>query len=163
MHEKFGQSKVVIVADYKGLDVAAINDLRGKLREAKVEFKVVKNTLLQKASQDTDAALIKDSFKGPSAVAISYEDPVAPAKILTDFIKENKNLEIKIGVMGAKVLNIDDVKALANLPSREVLLSKLLSVFTAVPGGFVRVLAGVPQQFLTVLSAIKDQKQVAEG
>ena len=93
LHERFSRSKVVIATDYKGLDVMMINDLRSKLREADIEFQVVKNTMLVRASEDTDVALIKDTFKGPSAIALSYEDPVAPAKILTDFAKENKKLK----------------------------------------------------------------------
>ena len=83
LHDKFSRSKVVIVTDYKGLDVAAITELRRKLREAEIEYQVVKNTLLIRASEETDVALIKDCFKGPSAVALSYDDPVSSAKVLT--------------------------------------------------------------------------------
>ena len=90
LHDKFARSKVVISTDYKGLDVGKLNDLRRKLREVGVEYKVVKNTLLVRASQDTDVALIHESFKGPSAVALSYDDPVAPAKVLTQFAKEEQ-------------------------------------------------------------------------
>ena len=90
LHEKFLRSKVVIVTDYKGLDVTTINDLRRKLGAEKIEYKVVKNSLLIRASEETDIALIKDYFKGPSAVALSYDDPVAPAKVLTT--TKNKTL-----------------------------------------------------------------------
>jgi large subunit ribosomal protein L10 len=103
LHEKFSKSKVVIVTDYKGLDVAAITALRRKLREAGIEYRVIKNTLMARASEDTGVEAIRDSFKGPSAVALSYDDPVAPAKVLTEFAKENDKLEIKIGVMDGKV------------------------------------------------------------
>jgi large subunit ribosomal protein L10 len=161
LREKFSKSKVVIVTDYQGLDVSTINMLRRKLREADVEYKVVKNTLLVRASENTDVAAIKDFFKGPSAVAISYEDPVTPAKVLTDFAKENKKLEIKVGVMGSKLLQIDDIKALSSLPSREVLLSQVLSAMNGVPTAFVRVLSGTIGQLLNVLTAIKDQKEAA--
>jgi large subunit ribosomal protein L10 len=89
LQERFAKSKVVIVTDYKGLDVTAINTLRRQLREAACEYQVVKNTLLVRASEDTDVALIKDNFKGPNAVTLSYEDPVAPAKVLTDFANVN--------------------------------------------------------------------------
>jgi len=109
----------------------------------------------------TDAELIKDSFKGPSAVAISYSDPVAPAKLLTDFAKENQKFEIKIGVMDGKVLNLDSIKALSSLPSREVLLAQLLSAMNAVPTTFVRTLDAIPAGFVRVLAAIKDQKEAA--
>lgn len=161
LKEKFSKSAVVIVTDYKGLDVTTINSLRRKLRDADVEYKVVKNTLLVRAAEDTDVNLIKDSFKGPSAVAMSYDDPVAPAKVLTEFAKENKKLEIRIGVMGDKVIDLSAIKALADLPSREVLLAQVLSTMNAVPSGFVRTLNAIPQQFLNVLLAIKDQKEEA--
>jgi len=161
LHEKFSRSKVVIITDYKGLDVAAVSSLRRKLRDVDVEYKVVKNTLLVRASEDTDAALIKDSFKGPSAVALSYDDPVAPAKVLSDFAKENEKLEIKIGVMEGRILDISAIKALSSLPSREVLLAQVLSAMNGVPTSLVSVLSALPRQFLNVLQAIKDQKEAA--
>lgn len=161
LNERFLRSKVVILTDYKGLDVEKINDLRRKLGEVQVEYKVVKNSLLIRASEKTDSELIKDSFKGPSAIAMSYDDPVAPAKVLTKFAEENKSLEVKIGVMGGKVLELNAIKALAKLPNREVLLGQLLSAFCGVPTAFVRVLSALPEQFLNVLQAIKDQKEAA--
>ena len=106
LKEKFSKSKVVIVTDYQGLNVTTLNTLRRKLREAEIDYRVVKNTLLVRASEDTSVAVIKDFFKGPSAVAISYDDPVMPAKVLSDFAKENKNLEIKVGVMGDRLLQV---------------------------------------------------------
>lgn len=161
LHDRFARSAIIVVTDYNGLDVASINDLRRKLREADIEYQVVKNTLLVRAAEDTEAALIKDYFKGPSAVAISYEDPVAPAKVLTQFAKDNNKLEIKVGVLNGKVLDAQAIKALATLPSREVLLAQLLSTLNAVPTSFVRVLAEVPRSMLNVLTAIKDQKEAA--
>lgn len=157
----FDKASVVIVTDYKGLDVAAITALRRKLSEAEVQYQVAKNTLLIRAAEDNDVALIKDVFKGPSAVAFSYDDPVAPAKVLTDFAKDHKDLEIKAGVMGGQALDIDAIKALSNLPSREELLSQVLMVINGVPTSFVRALANIPERFLNVLTAIKDQKEAA--
>ncbi len=161
LNERFSKAAVVIVSDYKGLDVAAINDLRGKLRQEDVEFQVAKNSLLIRASKETDVALIKDSFKGPSAVALSYADPVAPAKILTEFAKENKVFEIKVGVMGGKILDASSIKALSALPSREVLLGSLVATLNSVPTGFVRTLAEIPRRLLNVLQAVRDQKEAA--
>ncbi|MBW1894645.1 MAG: 50S ribosomal protein L10 [Deltaproteobacteria bacterium] len=161
LHDSFSRSKIVILTDYKGLDVEHINELRRKLREAEVEYKVVKNTLIIRASEDTDAALIKDYFKGPSALAFSYNDPVAPAKVLTEFAKENEKLEIKIGVMNGKAISLDEIKALSALPSREVLLGQLLSVMNGVPTSLVRALSDVPTRLLNVLQAVKDQKEAA--
>ena len=162
LHEKFARSKVVIVTDCKGLDVAAMNDLRKRLREFDVEFKVAKNSLLIRASEETDIALIKDYFKGPSAVALSYDDPVAPAKVLTKFSEEHKQLNIKTGVMDGKVLDVHAIKTISTLPGREELLGQFLSVANGVATGFVRVLNAIPVQFLTVLQAIREQKE-ADG
>lgn len=161
LHARFAKSAIIVLTDYKGLDVTTINNLRRKLREENIEYQVVKNTLLVRAAEDTEVALIKDHFKGPSAVAISYDDPVAPAKVLTQFAKDNKNLEIKVGVLNGKVLDAQAIKALADLPSREVLLAQFLSALNAVPTSFVRVLAEVPRSLVNVLSAIKDQKEAA--
>jgi large subunit ribosomal protein L10 len=161
LHDKFAKSAIIVLTDYKGLDVAAINDLRRKLRESDIEYQVVKNTLLARAAEDTEVALIKDHFKGPSAVAISYDDPVAPAKVLTQFAKDNGKLEIKVGVLNGKVLDAQAIKALALLPSREVMLAQLLATLNAVPTSFVRVLAEVPRSLLNVLTALKDQKEAA--
>lgn len=161
LQEKFASTKVVIVTDYKGLNVAQMTELRRKLSEADVEYKVVKNTLLSRASKDTDVALLTDVFEGPSAIALSFNDPVAPAKVLTQFAKDHKKLEIKAGVMDGRRLDLDAITALSKLPSREELLSQVLSAMNAVPSGLVRALADVPRRMLNVLSAIKDQKEAA--
>lgn len=161
LRERFQRSKVVIVTDYKGLDVTSLNSLRRQLREAACEYQVVKNTLLVRAAEKTGVALIKDNFKGPNAVALSYDDPVAPAKVLTEFAKSHDKLEIKVGVLNGKFLNAGDIKSLAALPSREVLLSQVLAAMNGVTGSFVRLLNNIPQKLLNVLMAIKEQK--AEG
>ena len=161
LREKFERSKVVIVTDYKGLDVLTINDLRRKLGEFEIEYRVAKNSLLIRASEETDVALIKDCFKGPSAVAFGYDDPAIPAKILTKFSKEYNKLEIKAGIMESKVLDLTAIKAISMLPSRDVLLGQLLSVINGVPTSFVRVLNAIPVQLLNVLQAVKEQKEAA--
>lgn len=161
LHEKFSRSKVVIVTEYKGLDVAAISDLRKKLRESGIEYRVAKNTLLERASEGTEAALIKDSFKGPSAIAVSYNDPVAPAKVLIKYAESNKKLVIKAGVLNGKVLDLNAITALSTMPPREVVLAQLLSAMKGVPAAFVRVLNEIPKNFLYVLQAIKNQKEAA--
>ena len=161
LNERFSKAAVVIVTDYKGLDVDAINDLRRKLRKEEVEYQVVKNSLLVRASEETDVALIKETFKGPSAVALSYSDPIAPAKVLTAFAKDHDVFEIKVGVMDGKILDANKIKALAALPSREVLLGTFVSVLNNVPTGFVRTIAEIPRRLLNVLQAVKDQKEAA--
>lgn len=156
---RFEKSTLVILTDYKGLDVAAMNVLRRKLRETNTEYQVVKNSLLVRASEGNDVALIKDHFTGPSAVALSDDEPVAPAKVLADFVKENKKFEIKVGVLNGKLIDIDGIKALSSLPSREVLLGQVLSAMNAVPTSLVTALADVPRRFVNVLQAVKDQKE----
>ena len=161
LHGRFSQSKVVILCDYQGLNVQQISDLRKRLRETEIEFQVVKNSLLIRASRETDVEAITDHFKGPSAVAISYEDPVAPAKVLTKFADENEHLDIKIGVMQGKVLDVNAVRALSALPPREVLLGQLLSALNGVSTGFVRLLSEIPRRLLNVLEAVKEKKEAA--
>lgn len=159
LHEKFSKSKVVIVTNYKGMTVSMMNDLRRRLRAEAVEYRVVKNTLLARASEGTGVSVIRDKFKGPVAVALSYKDPVAPAKILTDFAKENDKLEIKVGVLDGRMMSAEGIRALSNLPPREVLLSQMLSLMNAVPTGFVRVLAAVPQKFMGLMTALKEKRE----
>ena len=163
LQEKLSRSKIVVLTDYKGLDVLKINALRRKLREIDVEYRVVKNTLLVRASEACGLEALKDSCKGPNAIAFSYEDPVAPAKVLTEFARENDKLEIKVGMLDGKLLDVQDLKALAALPSREVLLAQLLGVLNAVPTSFVRVLNAVPGNLMNVLQAIKEQKENQEA
>ena len=161
LRDRFSKSAIIVLTDYKGLDVATMNDLRRKLRAEQIEYQVVKNTLLIRASEGNDVALIKDYFKGPSAIALSYDDPVAPAKVLSQFAKDHDKLEIKVGVMGGQVLDETAIKALAKLPPREVLLGQLLSALNAVPASFVRTIAEVPRSLVNVVAAIRDQKEAA--
>ncbi len=161
LRDRFSKSAIIVLTDYKGLDVTAMNDLRRKLRAEKIQYQVVKNSILVRAAADNDGDLIKDFFKGPSAVALSYDDPIAPAKVLTQFAKDNQNLEIKVGVMNGKVLDASALKALAQLPPKEVLLGQFLSALNAIPTSFVRTIAEVPRSFVSILAAIRDQKEAA--
>ena len=110
------------------------------------------------ASKETDFSILADHFKWPVAVVLSHKDPVGPTKVLIDFAKKNPELEIKIGVLDGKLLTKNDISALAELPSREVLLGKLVSVMAAVPTSFVTVLSGVPRSFVQVLNAYCEKK-----
>lgn len=161
LHEKLQKAAIVILIDYKGLKVETINDLRRKLKEVGAEYQVVKNTVLRRASENTDTAVAGDYYKGPTAVVVSYDDPVAPARILSEFVASNDRMEIKIGAMKGGLLTADRILMLSKLPSREVLLSQLLSALIGVPTAFVRVLNAVPGQLVNVLSAIKDKKEAA--
>ena len=158
---ELSEAQISILVDYKGLDVLKMTDLRSLLRNEGVQADVVKNTLMSRASEDTDAALMKDFFKGPNAIILSKDDPVAPAKILVKFAKDNEKLEIKAGAFAGKLLDLEELKKLAKMPSREELLGTVVYTLNAVPTSFVSVLAGVPRAFVNVLNAIKDQKEAA--
>ncbi|MFT8319568.1 MAG: 50S ribosomal protein L10 [Bacillus sp. (in: firmicutes)] len=129
--EKFKASKSTIVVDYRGLTVSEVTELRKQLREAGVEFKVFKNTLTRRAADAAELSGLNDALTGPNAIAFSNEDVIAPAKIINEFAKKNEALEIKAGVIEGNVASVEDIKALAELPSREGLLSMLLSVLQA--------------------------------
>ena len=159
LHEKFSKAKTALLTDFRGLNMSAISELRSQLRDASVEYQVVKNTLAARASEGTDMSLLKDHFSGPCAVALSYEDPVAPAKVLTKFSEENKALEIKVGIVDGRVIDLDGIMRLSKLPSEEELLAKLLMTLNAPITGFVTVLGGVLRNFMGVLEAIKCQKE----
>ncbi len=159
VRERLERAKATFLVDYKGLDVESMSRLRKELRDAGSEFQVVKNRLLVLASRDTDTAVMKDRFVGPCALAITYDDVVAPAKVLAETEKANPKLEIRFGQMGGKLLDADAVKRLAKLPGREELLAQVLAAMQAVPGSFVRVLNGVAVQFLNVLKALEDKKR----
>lgn len=159
--KEFSESQISILVDYKGLDVLKMTELRAQLRKEGIRMEVVKNSLLDRASEGTDAALMKDFYKGPNAIVFSKKDPVAPAKILVNFVKDNEKLEIKAGALAGKLLDLEEIKQLAKLPSKEELLGKLVYTLNAVPTSFVNVLSGVPRAFVNVLNAIKDQKEAA--
>ncbi|MGN1400592.1 MAG: 50S ribosomal protein L10 [Bacillus sp. (in: firmicutes)] len=129
--DKLKNSQSTVVVDYRGLNVAEVTELRKQLREAGVEFKVYKNTLTRLAADAAEVSGLNEALTGPNAIAFSTEDVVAPAKILNDFAKKHEALEIKAGVIEGNVATKEEVKALAELPSREGLLSMLLSVLQA--------------------------------
>jgi len=129
--QKLKDSKTTIITDYRGLDVAEVTELRKTLREAGIEFKVLKNTLVRLATAESNLSEADEFLKGPTAIAFGYDDIVAPAKILVEFAKKHSALEIKAGVLEGKLLSEEEVKALATLPSRDGLLSMLLSVLQA--------------------------------
>jgi len=156
--ERLKVTKAAFLADYRGLNVGKATELRRKLRAAGVEYRVVKNTLLRLAARGTPVACLDAELKGPTAVALVTGDPVAPAKALVEFAKANQKFELKAGMLDGKLLRPEDVKALADLPSREVLLARLLGTLNAPTGNFVGVLAAIPRSLVQVLSAIKDQK-----
>ena len=161
LSKQLADAEISVLVDYKGLTVLQVTELRAKLREAGVQMEVVKNTLMRLASKGTDSELLYELCKGPNAVVVSQDDPVAPAKILVDFAKDNEKLEIKGAAMGGKLLSVAEIEQLAKMPSKEDLLAKLVYTLNAVPTNLVNVLSGVPRSFVNVLNAVKDQKDAA--
>jgi large subunit ribosomal protein L10 len=160
LHEKLARAKAVFLADFRGMNVEKATGLRDELRKANVEYKVVKNTLLDIASRETDKESLSSHYVGPTAIALSYDDPVSAAKVLSRFAKESQAIfKLKAGVLSGKLISVSDIQALADLPSREVLLAKLLGSMNAPATNFVGVLAAVPGSFVRVLNAIKIQKE----
>lgn len=163
MAGKLRDAQLVILTDYTGLDVETMNRLRRQLDSAdSVEFRVVKNTLASRAMAGTDMEALNPYLNGPTGVVLGLRDPVSPAKILSTFLKENEKFKVKAGFFGGKVISIDDVKALASMPSREVLLGQLLGTLQAPMSQFVGTLAAIPQQFVGVLSAYRDKLEKGE-
>jgi large subunit ribosomal protein L10 len=144
--DKLRESQTTVIADYRGLTVAEVTELRKQLREAGVEFKVYKNTLTRLAVQKEGFTELDQYLTGPNAIAFSNNDVVAPAKILVDFAKKNENLEIKGGIIEGKVVDANAIKALASLPNREGLLSMLLSVLQAPIRNFALAVKAVAEQ-----------------
>lgn len=159
LNETFSKAKFAVVADYRGLKVTQLEKLRKNLRESDAQVQVAKNTLLRLAVKGTPYENLTDSFSGTTAVAVGFTEPVGPAKALAAFAKEFNAFTIRSASLEGSLLKPEDVEALSKLPSREELLAKLLGTMSAVPTGFVRVLAAVPQKLLYALSAIKDQKE----
>ena len=155
---KFETCKSSVLIDYRGLTVEEVTNLRNKFREAGVEYSVLKNTMIRRAVDALGMEGLEPVLEGPTAVAFGMEDAVAPAKIISDFIKETEKTEIKAGVLEGKVVDVAAVKALASLPSREVLLAKVLGSMNAPITGFVTALSGNIRNLLYVLNAIGEKK-----
>ncbi|MFC0212831.1 50S ribosomal protein L10 [Paenibacillus chartarius] len=144
--EKLKDYSCTIVTDYRGLTVAQVTQLRKSLREAGVEFQVLKNTLARRATANAELSALDEHLTGPTAIAFCKDDVVTPAKILTDFAKKNDALKVKGGVVEGKVVGLDQIQALANLPSREGLLSMLLSVLQAPMRNFALAVKAVAEK-----------------
>ena len=159
MHERLTRAKAVFLADFRGMSVDKATTLRNELRGASVEYKVFKNTLLDRAAQGTDMECLSPYLSGPTAIAISYDDPVSAAKVLSKFAKDPQGkFVLKVGVLSGKVLDVKQIQALAELPSREVLLAKMLGSMQAPATNFVGVLAALPGSLVRALDAIRAQK-----
>jgi large subunit ribosomal protein L10 len=159
MKDRLQNAQAAFLVDYQGLDVETLNRLRGELRQTGSEFQVVKNRLMKLACQDTETESLREHFVGPCALTIAHDDIVAPAKVLVDFSKTEKKLELKVGQISGNMMDVNAIKRLAELPGRDALLAQTLSAMKEVPTSFVRVLNGVVVGLLNVLKAIGDTNE----
>jgi large subunit ribosomal protein L10 len=158
--ERLSGAQAAMLAEYRGLSVAQMTTLRRKAHEGMVYLRVVKNTLARRAVEGTSFECLKDQMSGPLAFAVSA-DPVAVAKILSEFAKDNDALKIKAGAMSGKLMSLEQIRALAVLPGREQLLAQLLGTMQAPVQKFVQTLNEVPAKFVRALAAVRDAKAKA--
>lgn len=151
----------LVVADSRGCTVSELTDLRRQARQANVEVRVVRNTLAKRAVTGTEYECAQDSFKGPSLLAFSMEDPGAAARIFKDFAKENENFEVKALAVGGQLLGAAQLDVLAKLPTREQALSMLMGTMLAPATKLVQTMNEVPGKLVRTLAAVKDQKEQA--
>lgn len=158
LKEKISNAKSVVLVDYRGLTVEEDTELRNMLRKANIEYKVIKNTLLLFAAKENDLADLEPHLNGPTAMAISYNDELSTSKVLCDYSKKNEKLEIKAGVVDGKVVSLNEIKMLAAIPSKEVLVSKMLGSLNSPITGLVNVLNGNIRGLVVALNAIAEKK-----
>ncbi len=152
-----------VVTSFRGVTVAEMTALRKKLREVKAEFRVVKNTLIRRAAEGTPFGGLIAYFDGPTAIAFSYGDPVALAKVMKECVAANQKITLKAGFLDGKVLTAKEVLELAEVPPREMLLARLAGGLNYPIVRFVRVLADGPRSLAVVLESIRAQKEAAAG
>ena len=162
LKEKLGRASSVVVADYRGLDVFAVNALRAKLRATgSCEYRVVKNSILRRASEGTGVASIAAHFKGPTALALAFGDPVALAKVLVDFAKQHEVFQLRAGVLDGKALDKVELATLATLPGLNELRAKLVGLLQAPAQKLVMVISAPAAQLARVTEA--RSKKLAES
>ncbi|MPW25037.1 50S ribosomal protein L10 [Alkalibaculum sp. M08DMB] len=157
--EKFSKAQTAVLVDYRGLNVEEVTEFRAIARELNVDYKIYKNSMMRFAVKETGYEGLLENLVGPSAIAFGYDDPVATAKIITEFAKKHKAMEIKAGMVDGKVLDKQGVMALAELPSREVLIAQVLGGLNAPISGLVNVLQGNIRGLVIALNQIKEQKE----
>lgn len=158
LKDNFQNASSAVLIDYRGITVAEATVMREECRKAGVVYKIYKNTLTERAVKELGYDDLVPYLKGPTAIAFGAEDPVAPAKLLSDTIKKLKKMEFKVGLVEGKVIDVAGVNALANLPSREALIAKMLGSMNAPVTGLVMVLSGTIRSLLYALKAVEEKK-----
>jgi len=158
LHEKFARAVSAVLADFRGLTVQEITDLRQQLREASLELAVVKNTLARLAVQDTAFERLSPYLKGPTSITFSYRDSVAPAKVLSAYVKKQPKLAVRAGLFEGEIVPSEKIAEIADLPPRDVILAQALAAMQGPLAGLVGTLHGVLSTFIGTLQAIHDKK-----
>jgi len=160
--EKLKRAKVALLTDYRGLTVPQIQDLRGKLRTGDVEFRVVKNTLARRAADAAGVAALQKELEGPVAIAFGYDDLSLPSRLINEWVRATRlKLDVKGGLVEGRVFSPDQVKQLADLPSRETLIAQLMGTLQSPVGQLVGIMQTPLQQLLGVLNAYKTKLEAA--
>jgi len=160
--EKLKKAKVAVLTDYRGLTVSQIQELRGKLRTGNVEYRVVKNTLARRAAEAAGLPALQSELEGPVAIAFGYDDLSLPAKLINEFVRATRlKLDVKGGLVEGRVVSPDQVKQLADLPSRETLLAQLLGTLQSPVGQLLAIMQTPHQQLLGALNAYKNKLEAA--
>lgn len=157
--DKIERSQSMVLVDYRGLNVDKVTTLRKNYREAGVDYKVYKNTMMTRAFSELGYEEFTKFLEGPNGIAFSYDDPVGAAKVTSEFAKANEALTIKAGIVDGKIVGLEDIKALADLPPREILIAQVLGGLNSPIQGFANVLAGTMRGLVTALDAIRKQKE----
>ena len=163
LSRQMAEAKSIVLADFTGLDVESVTQLRRSLRSASVEYRVVKNRLAKRAASDAGLSSLEEFFNGPTAMAFAHEDPLEPVRVLQKFVDRGGKLSIKSGFMDGRVLSPEQVKDLASLPSRDELISKVVGSVQAPLYGLVSVFSGLLRNLVGVLAAIEEKKGDSSG
>jgi large subunit ribosomal protein L10 len=158
LHEKFARAVSAVLADFRGLTVQELTDLRQQLREASLELAVVKNTLARLAVQDTPFEGLSPYLKGPTSITFSYRNVVAPAKVLNAYVKKQPKLAVRAGLFEGELVPAEKIAEVADLPSRDIILAQALAAMQGPLAGLVGILQGILSTFIGTLQAIHDKK-----
>ncbi|NMA87364.1 MAG: 50S ribosomal protein L10 [Tissierellia bacterium] len=161
--EKIENAQSVVLVDYRGLKVDEVTELRRNYTNAGVDYKVYKNTMMRFAFKEMGLEDFNEYLVGPNAIAFGFDDPVQAAKVTDEFAKKHKNLEIKAGIVDGEIIGIDEIKNLASLPSREVLIAQALGGLNAPITGFANVLQGTIRNLVYALNAIAEKQEAQEA
>ena len=161
IQDKLDRAKSTVLVDYIGLTVEEVTELRNQFRAANVEFKVYKNAMIGRAADNLEIEGVNGKIPGPTALAISYDDPTSGPKVISEFIKKSKKTEIKMGILGKECMSVEQVKALADVPNKETSISMLMSVMNGPVRSFASVLNAIPRSLVIALNAVREQKESA--